>query len=170
MKRFFALFMAVLLCMVMPITAFATENVATTNNQELKLAEGEVIVYQDDSVTVTSLPASAVDESVLNARATTYESVWLDKSASGNFKINTSNSGTIGITLKVESSSDDSFAYITMRNPAGKTFTGDGYYVKPSTNGGDGEYFKYYGASAGTYTVDYVASTQVGMRIMCWIY
>lgn len=169
MKRFLAFLMATVLCLGLSVTAFAAEDTSAVTSKELNLAEGEVIVYQDDEVTITSIPASLVDEETLSARATSYESVWLDKSASGNFKIKTTNSGNIGITLKVESSSDSSFAYISMRNPAGTTFTGDGYYVDRKTNNGDGEYFNYYGKS-GTYTVDYIASTTVGMRIMCWMY
>ena len=106
MKKFLAILMTTVLCFGMPFYAFAA-NVSAAEEQE-NLADGEFIIHQDDDITITSIPASMVDEESLAARATTYESVWLDKSSEGNFKIKTSLRGTIGVTFKVESSSNNS--------------------------------------------------------------
>lgn len=123
----------------------------------------ETIVYKDDDVTVVrvnDLSTYANDE---------YGSVWLNSSASGSFSVNTSHSGTVGITLKVQSTSNDSWAYISVQKPDGNYFKNN-IYVDPTTGNGDGAVYKMYFASSGTYTIHYAAYTSVGMRIMCWLY
>ena len=168
MKKFLAILMTTVLCFGMPFYAFAA-NVSAAEEQE-NLADGEFIIHQDDDITITAIPASMVDEESLAARATTYGSVWLDKSSEGNFKIKTSLRGTIGVTFKVESSSNNSWAFLTFKSPAGKDYFDNGVTVNPTTGNGDGYYFHIKNAKPGTYTVGYRGYTSVGMRIMCWMY
>lgn len=120
--------------------------------------------------TVFAKEVNSKDASVAVAtNSTTYESVWLDSSRSGSFTIYTPNSGTIGVTLKVESSSDDSFAYISVKKPDG-TYFKNKVTINRNTNNGQGGVYKMYLASSGTYTIEYQGYTTVGMRIMCWMY
>lgn len=103
------------------------------------------------------------------AKTTDYESVWLDNSAQGSFDIYNHNSGTVGVTLKVESSSNTSTANIKVKKPDGSYFL-NGVAIYPYTNGGNGGVYTIYFAQTGTYTIEYNAYTTVGMRIMCWMY
>lgn len=104
-----------------------------------------------------------------STNAMTYGSTWVSSSNSGSFTVSTNNSGTIGITLKVESSSNDSWAYLSVQKPNGSYFKNN-VYVDPTTGNGDGAVYKMYFASSGTYTIHYIAYTSVGMRLMCWLY
>lgn len=103
------------------------------------------------------------------AKTVDYESVWLDYSASGSFPIYNHNSGTVGMTLKVESSSNLSTANIKVKKPDGSYYL-NGVAIDPTTNGGQGGLYTIYFAPTGTYTIEYNAFTNVGMRIMCWMY
>ena len=119
MKKFLAILMTTVLCFGMPFYAFAA-NVSAAEEQE-NLADGEFIIHQDDDITITAIPASMVRRAEsLAARATTYESVWLDKSSEGNFKIKTSLRGTMGVSFKVESSSNNSWAFLLSKAPLEK--------------------------------------------------
>ena len=102
-------------------------------------------------------------------KTTDYESVWLDYSASGSFDIYNHNSGTVGVTLKVESASTSSTANIKVKKPDGSYFL-NSVQINPTTNGGQGGLYTIYFAQTGTYTIEYTAYTTVGMRIMCWMY
>lgn len=159
MKKFLAFMMVVMLFCLIPVSTSATEN-------GLVLAEDEIVVYQDEEITITQQPSTVTTRS-----APDYGSVWLDSSNSGSFTVTTTRSGTIGITVEVQSSSNDSFAEISMRKPNGQTLS-DPFFISPTTKTGDsnGIIMKIYGAPSGTYTLDYIAYTDIGMRIMCWMY
>ncbi len=103
-----------------------------------------------------------------SSRTTYYESTWLNNSSSGRFPIYCGNSGSVGVTFKVESSSTSSWAMIQLLDANGNAKT-QLVYVDPTTNGGDG-YYTHINIPAGTYYVTFNASTNVGMRIMCWMY
>lgn len=139
MKKMTAILMAILFSLSMISTVFA----------------GEVASNKNGANAITN--------------ETTYESVWLDSSSSGSFPIYTPNSGTIGVTLKVESSSDDSFAYISVKKPDG-TYFKNRVTINRNTNNGEGGVYRMYLAPSGTYTIEYQGYTTVGMRIMCWMY
>lgn len=161
MKKFIALLSALFLCICLSTPAFATE----VNTSVAVLNDSEKIVYQDEYITITQGNSS----DVASTRAMAYESTWLNSSTAGSFPIYTANSGTIGVTFKVESSSDDSWASISLQKPDGSYYDGI-FYVDRNSNNGDGIYFHIYFAKSGTYTVHYSAYTSVGMRIMCWMY
>lgn len=168
-KRFFTMLLA--LCMTFGITtttAFAAEEDASKSSTSIAIPVNESIIYQDEDVVITCVNETE-QKSLMSAKATTYESVWLNSSDSGSFVVNTQNSGTIGVTLKVESSSNSSFAYLSIQKPNGSYFK-ENVYVSPTTNNGNGGVYKMYFASSGNYTIHYVAYTDVGMRIMCWLY
>lgn len=165
-KQLMAMFMAICMSLSLVCTsAFATEVHAEPNPHN-----NSSIVYQDDSIAIVQVTDAelANTDTTIPYNANSYESTWLEHSASGSFPIYTSSSGTIGITLKVESSSDSSVASIIVQKPDGTNAT-RWITVNRNTNNGNGYFFYIYGASSGTYTIKYNASTSVGMRIMCWM-
>ena len=102
-KRVFTMLLA--LCMTFGITtttAFAAEVDASKSSTSIAIPVNESIIYQDEDVVITCVNETE-QKSLMSAKATTYESVWLNSSDSGSFVVNTQNSGTIGVTLKVES-------------------------------------------------------------------
>lgn len=125
----------------------------------------------------TSIPAFAAESSVsevdsisvVSPRATDYGNVWIDSVESGSFTVTTNRSGTIYMTLKVESSSSASFAEVSVWKPDGSSYDGI-VHVDPSSENGEGVHLKMYCAKSGTYTIGYNAYTTAGMRLMCWIY
>ena len=98
-----------------------------------------------------------------------YESVWLDKTEVGTFKIYNNRSGNSGVTFKVESTNPNSHATLWLTTPSGITVTGSLRQVRPSN--GD-VYFRLLNSVKGTYTVNYQGfpAGGAGMRIMCWMY
>lgn len=165
-KKLMAMFMAI--CMSLSIvctSAFAAE----VHSDDFPY-DAATIAYQDDDITIVQVAGAelANTSTTIPYNANSYESTWLDHSASGSFPIYTSNSGTIGIRLKVESSSDSSVASIIVQKPDGTNAT-RWITVNRNTNNGNGYFFYIYGAPSGTYTIKYNASTSAGMRIMCWM-
>lgn len=162
LKRFIVFFLALITCLTM---------VSVANAQETSK-----VIYENENFVVMlgnpNDPDAALSSTALAlANQTSYESVWLNDSAQGSFPIYTDNTGTFGITVKVESSSSDSWAYCTVADPDNNPCKGfNGFYVDPNTNNGDGWYGHVYNATGGTYKISYQAYTTVGMRIMCWIY
>lgn len=149
--------------------AFA-DNLNTDYSNKIIIPKNENILYQDKDITIVEVNnTNSSLEKGINPRTTTYGSTWVSSSKSGNFYVNTNNSGTIGITLKAESSSDSSWAYISVMKPDG-TYFKNNVYIDPTSENGEGKKFKIYNASSGTYTISYVAYTDVGMRLMCWMY
>lgn len=165
--KFIKKLMAMLMAICMTLSLVCTNVFAAEISTEYLPYDSTNIVYQDETITIVQADAPAT--AVVPYNNTTYESKWLDHSATGSFPIYTSNSGTIGITLKVESSSDSSVASIIVQKPDGTDAT-RWITVNRNTNSGNGYYFHIYGAPSGTYTIKYNASTSVGMRIMCWMY
>ena len=161
-KRFWIFLLAMLTGLVLVSVACAEGN--------------DNVIYEADSIVVMLDNPNSPDEAVSATAKTvanemSYESVWLNGPSGGSFPIHTNNTGTFGITIKVESSSSDSWTYCTVIDPSGNPCKGcNGLYIDRDTNGGDGWYGHVYNASSGTYQISYQAYTTVGMRIMCWIY
>ena len=169
-KKFFAMIMALCLCLSTSVTSvFAAEASEVNPSNATEICEGETIVYQDEDVTVVRVDDANSSMNLASTNAMTYGSTWVSSSNSGSFTVSTNNSGTIGITLKAESSSNDSWAYLSVQKPNGSYFKNN-VYVDPTTGNGDGAVYKMYFASSGTYTIHYIAYTSVGMRLMCWLY
>jgi hypothetical protein len=133
------------------------------------------IAYEDENIVVLlgnpndpDAPISKTAASI--TRHTDYESVWLNGNAQGSFPIYCTHSGTVGITIAVESSSNSSWANVSIQKPNKSYYYPTGIAINRNTNGGDGWYAKMRFASTGTYTIHYTAVTPVGMRIMCWMY
>lgn len=162
-------FVALCLAMVMAFS-FSTVAFAATPDEHVTepvvADESAVVVYQDDEMTVVRTPAGADDDGI-SPLSTDYNSRWLDSSGTGSFSVYTSNTGTVGITLKVESSSSDSVAYISVKKPDGSYFKNKVFLqanVDPEAK------YTIFFAKSGSYTIEYTAWTEVGMRIMCWMY
>lgn len=141
MKKIIALLTVFALCLCISIPAFAAES---------STAEVEPII-------------------VSSARGTDYGNAWISSSGAGSFTVTTSKSGTIYMTLKVESSSNSSFAEVSVQKPDNTWYDGI-IHVDPSSESGAGVHLKMYCAKSGTYRIAYNAYTTAGMRLMCWIY
>lgn len=169
-RKFLVVFIALCLLLSTSVTcAFAAETTDSSSSVSVAIQPNETIVYQDEDVTVVRVNELDDSTSVASTNDMNYGSVWLDKSSSGSFPVNCDLSGTIGITLKAESSSNDSWAYLSVEKPNGSYFKNN-VYVDPTTGDGEGAIFKMYFASSGEYTIHYMAYTSVGMRLMCWLY
>lgn len=141
MKKIIALLTVLSLCLCMSIPAFAVEEKTT----------------DFDSISIAS------------ARGTDYGNAWISSTSSGSFTVTTTKSGTIYMTLKVESSSSSSFAEVSVQKPDNTWYDGT-IHVSPSSESGAGVQLKMYCAKSGTYRITYNAYTTAGMRLMCWIY
>lgn len=164
MKKFRS-FVALCLAMVMAFSfsavAFAAEPKADAFS-DVVLTEDETVVYQDDEVMIIESSAAAGGISPLS---TCYNGQWVGSSSNGSFGVYSDNSGTVGITISTESSSNDSIAYITVLRPNGSEFQ-SGLCL----SGTQEKKYTMLFASTGTYTIKYSTYTTVGMRINCWIY
>lgn len=164
-KRILSIALAVCCCIIGTTSVSAAEPKTTT----FDLPDDAVILYQDeDAVLYQSKSESEFDSTnVANSARTAvdYESVWVNNSEWGSFTIYNSRSGKTGVTWKVESPSSKSHAQIYMTTPQGLLFldTRDVYEANGDV------YFRTTGVK-GTYTIHYIATTTVGMRIMCWMY
>lgn len=141
MKKITAFFMVLVFCLSMAVPAFAVDSSTA----------------QSDSISSAS------------TRGTDYGNAWISSSSAGSFTVTTSKSGTIYMTLKVESSSSSSLAEVSVQKPDGSWYDGI-IHVDPSSENGAGVHLKMYCAQSGTYRITYNAYTSSGMRLMCWIY
>lgn len=163
-------FVALCLAMVMAFSFSAVAFAATPDGhvtEPVVADDAAVVVYQDDEMTVVRTPAGADDDGI-SPLSTDYNSKWIDSSGTGSFSVYTSNTGTVGITLKVESSSNSSCAYLSIKKPDGSYYK-NSVYLEPGLDGGEAKYTIFF-AKSGSYTIEYTAYTKVGMRIMCWMY
>ena len=147
---------------------FAMSTVAFAADDTFNIPSDAEIVYQDDEITIVSAPLTD-DDLQTSLRNSNYGNAWVSSSTSGSFTVNNQHSGTVGLTLKVESSSNDSWAYISVLKPNGVAYLNN-IYVDPTSGNGEGRKYTLYSASTGTYTFSYSAYTSVGMRIMAWMY
>lgn len=174
-KRFVALLMAVAMCLgMMSMSAFAAEvpetvneNSSETENLTADLPEDAIIWYQgEDGVVYQSKEQKNWDASVAaaNSDELKYNSVWLTRNTTSNFSVDMpAKLRTIYGTLRVESSSNESYAYVSIIWTVG-SISG---YARPS----DGDlYFKFYNAVDNVCVVDYNAMVSAGTRINCWLY
>ncbi len=170
-KRIVSLILAFCLCLGLSSTAFASE-LKTAENNKFGLPDDAVVLHEEEGfVLYQSEAESAIrNEAVASAQSDVdYESVWLNRSGTGNFPIYCSHSGRVGVTIGVESSSESSWAQIWIKRPDGTRYlyANGANAIHPS----NGEVLmRMADGTIGTYTVYYQASTTVGMRIMCWMY
>lgn len=164
-KKFFILLVSLFLILFLYIP-----NAFADNSNNVVIREDEQVLYQDNDITIVQVKSlNTLSEKVIASRDMTYGSTWVSSSDSGSFSVDTEKSGTIGITIKAESSSESSWAYMSIMKPDG-TYFKNNVYIDPTSGNGNGKKFKIYYASSGTYTINYIAYTDVGMRLMCWMY
>lgn len=159
-KKLMAMFLAVCMTLSLVCTSVFAAEVPTE-----ELPDGATIVYQDDEITVIESDVPFGGEGgIAPLNELTYESTWINGSTGGRFPIYTPNTNT-WVTLAIESSSNDSCAYIQILNSNMNLVYGDVYVDNAHNN----KYFQISG-NPGTYYVNYMAYTSVGMRIMCWMH
>lgn len=169
-KKFIIFPMVLLFILSLSVPNAFADNLNNDYINKIIISETENILYQDKDITIVEVNSTnGFPEKGINSKTMTYGSTWVNSSDSGSFSINTEKSGTIGITIKAESSSDSSWAYMSVMKPDG-TYFKNNVYIDPTSGNGDGKKFKIYYASSGTYTINYIAYTDVGMRLMCWMY
>lgn len=97
-----------------------------------------------------------------------YNSKWLEKGSYYNqsFQVYNTHTGSVGVTLKVESSSPNSWAQIYLTNPYGLTVI---YTVTATPAKGDIR-FTIPNGVVGNYTVHFDCYAAAGMRVLCWTY
>ena len=161
LKKFVSIVTSLVMILTMSTVAFAADDT-------FNIPSDAEIVYQDDEITIVSSPLTD-DDLQTSLRNSNYGNAWVSSSTSGSFTVNNQHSGTVGLTLKVESSSNDSWAYISVLKPNGVAYLNN-IYVDPTSGNGEGRKYTLYSASTGTYTFSYSAYTSVGMRIMAWMY
>ena len=150
MKRFFALLMAICLCAIAPMTAFAAE-VDT-------VSAAESVSVQDEVQTAS-------------ARAMTYNQVWINagKYSNGSFTVENPHTflfTTTNGTLKIESNNPNAQVHIVVHDGINVIFN-------KTIGPGDGEVFFSSQSNSAEYAVSYfVYSTNNtnGIRVNCWLY
>lgn len=105
-------------------------------------------------------------ESTASERATYYESRWFDTDANGNFSIYCGNSGSVGVTIKLESTDSDAFCMVQLFKSNGQKVMPSAVTLSPSRP----EYYTHFNLQPGTYYVQCLGYSNTGMRIMCWMY
>lgn len=177
-KRFVALLMAVAMCLgMMSMSALAAEVPETANESSSEmdaliqsLPEDAVILYQDENaIMYQSKEESSSESGIMPLTDNNYGYAWIDKGApTGYFKVyNTHQVGSLGVTWKVETSSETDYATLWMDNPSGfPVLKAQDVYA------GDGDVrFVVLAGTKGYYKVNYIPTkVTTGMRIMCWTY
>lgn len=162
-KRLLAvcLSLCLLTCSSVSTLASAQENDVSSKNDGVK------ILYQDENVLLYQSKEDSSSISQVVARESNYGNKWINRTSYGqSFNVYCTLTGSRGVTWKVESSSNSSYAQIYMTNPLGLTVL-QTKKVKPS----DGDvHLQLKNAVTGNYTVHFDGYTTVGMRVMCWIY
>lgn len=157
MKRIITIIVSTILVMSFPFSiAFADDT------------QKEVIIFENDEIIITQ-PQEENTTSRSISTANDYNYAWIPSgSREGSFRVTTKVSGKVGITLKVESGSTSSFATISMNKVNGGNLPKvDGITL---STGGRYEYKTTTTKGKGTYQVNYVAYSENGLRIMCWLY
>lgn len=172
LKRISALYLALCLCFGCVNTSFASTtdkdmSVSTNSAHVILYEDDEVILYQDKSEN-TAITPLIENAGIAPLSDDNYGNVWLNQAnavRSGSFPVNCTYTGNKGITFKIESSSNSSYAQVYMTK--GKNVVFGAVTVRPS----DGDlHCTLKNASRGTYAVHCMVLPVRGMRIMCWIY
>lgn len=172
-RCFIAMIMLFCMCVCMSTTAFAATGygnieLSMMNTQfGFEVPSDAEILYEDEQVCFYQSESKSIqDELEISPRVDdNYGYAWVASSDVGSFHVNCTLTGTVQGTFKVESSSNQSTAQMTISGPC--TQVPSTITVAPWN--GD-VYFTLKGCTAGRYTVSYIASTTVGMRLMCWLY
>lgn len=173
MKRLLAIIMALCLCLLTPLTAFATELVAEQETENIDFLnydfpDDAVVLHQgEDGVIYQSREKSA---ELASTRAMTYNQVWIDagKYDFGSFSVENPHTLLIKTkgTLRIESNNTNAQVHITVSGNATLIFD-DTLCVT------DGDVFFESSNNAASYVVHYnVFSTNNtnGIRVNCWLY
>ena len=158
-KRLFTVLLS--LCLLAGFSMSALAQDISRKDDDIK------ILYQDENAI---LYQSKEDNSPIKPSSTNesnYNSKWIDRTSTGqSFDVYCTYTGTTGVTWKVESSSNNSYAQIYMTNPLGLPVLAT-KTVRPS----DGDvHLQLANASVGNYKVHFDGYTTVGMRVLCWFY
>lgn len=157
MKKIISLLLVLCLSLGISTTAFAAETGKDEEHQIAVVDENAKVVYEDSE--------KAVIEYTVQPRESNYGNVWLNGGSGGNFTVYTTYSGTLYFTFKVEANDNNSWAFLSVTNPAGRTYWNNLYVDTTKEN-----VVNTYGCPSGTYTIGYNAYTTSGMRLMCWIW
>jgi len=133
---------------------------------------GEIIYEDEKLVVMLGKPEGHPSIQIRSTRnVSNYESVWMDGPSGGNLEIYNANTGSFGMTLKLESSDSSAWAFCTVVAPNGNHVVGaEGINLSPNYNNGKGWYTTIRPGMQGTYKIEYAAYGTAGMRLMCWIY
>lgn len=165
MKNFARMVLSLVLSLCL-FFGFSTISFAASLEQAGTSSSDEIILYQDENVKLYQSKAP-VEESnqAVAAMEDNYGNVWLTRDGMGSFLVRNTHTGRIGVTWKVESSNPSDFAQIYMTTSSGLVVLAT-QRVKPS----DGDVRLQINNGVSLYNVHYIATTQNGMRIMCWTY
>lgn len=158
MRKILTLLLAMCFCMGITSNVFAAETVEGKSERQIFATDDNTkVVYEDAE--------KALVEYTVEPRSNNYGSTWVSSSKSSSFTVYTTYSGSLGFTLKTETSDASSWAYLSVKRP------NNSYYWNNIYVGANAQVVKTVNnASSGTYTINYSAYTSSGMRIMCWIY
>ena len=158
--------LSLMLCLNLSTVAYAAE---------ADMYKGEEVVANLGDIIITYSPLDENDDGITPMSETNpvednYNGVWLDDGTHyGNeLVVRNTHTGRIGMTISVESNSNDSYAQINITNPKGlpllKVLT-----VRPNTPKSQREFIIENGLK-GNYTLHYTARSEGGMRLNCWTY
>lgn len=168
MKKTFSRITAFLVVLCMSLGCTSAVFASTAEENVHSSDSGRKILYQDENILLYQSkdePADVIYDTNSVTRESNYGNVWLDRTGSGSFRVYNTHTGKIGVTWKVESSSNSSYAQIYMTT-AGNIPVLATKTVRPS----DGDVHLVISNGASYYDVHYLGYTTVGMRIMCWTY
>lgn len=150
------------------LTCSSVSTLATAQENDVSSTDdGVKILYQDENVLLYQSKEDSSSVSPLLVNENNYGNKWINSTSYGqSFNVYSTYTGSTGVTWKVESSSNSSYAQIYMTTPSGIPVLAT-RRVSPS----DGDvHLRLTNASIGNYTVHFDGYTTVGMRVMCWLY
>lgn len=133
------------------------------------------VSYQNDEILIMNL-IMALNNGDRNIdpdleKKVNYESVWLDKTGAGSLKIYNPNEGKFNIILKMESSDSEAVTFCSIVKPNGQNQeVGAPLKLTPHMNEDKGWYKDFSDGMVGTYSIEYLAHANEGIRILCWVY
>lgn len=137
-KRFISMLCVLCLTLGLTSTAFAKESDSTSNTLN-----------------------------TIQARTNNYNSLWVNPGYYYSKSFTVYNTGNLGVTWKVESTNNNSYAQIRMTTPSGSTVL---HTAKLYPSNGDHR-FRLNAAETGPYTINFMGEAKsTGMRVLCWFY
>lgn len=163
-KRIMSIVLALVLCLGLMIPAFAADVKSTNPWADLELAEDEVIIYQDNEVTITQSEASDSADAIARG-GIPYGSAYTYGGA-GEFYINVPYSGSLKTTFELNDCQDGVVVAIQLKSPCGSLHPSAAPVLLSSSD--TKRVISLYCAISGRWTATYNATAHA--RIMCWIY